>query len=115
VSLSNGNVEVFEFVATSAIPSWQSGSLRTVRDPDGDTGLIRMSISRDPGCFVPASLGDNCLVDYTAFPAIAWQIGGSGSSACIMTPGATYFLNLQPDQSCGTCLRQFQSQSVAPE
>lgn len=70
------------------------GTFITTSFPGGGDGSGLVSISRTPGCFNPAFLGPNCLSPLGPLPQVSWSLPPDDPSACVLTPGQSYYLNL---------------------
>ena len=86
----NGYVS-WRFTATSVVG--QFGTVATSDYPGDGDGHGQMSISRDPGCFNAAQLGNNCLSPVTRFVSVGWA-NGAAQFSCSLTPGSSYYVNL---------------------
>lgn len=78
---------------TSAVPG-DFGSIHALTEiPGSGDGMGIMSISRDPGCFTPASLGQFCYTSPTFTPSIGWTNSQVGAS-CFVGLGQSWHVNL---------------------
>ncbi len=71
----------------------QSGRVLTTEFPGGGSGVGVISISREPGCFDPAFLGENCLGPIQSGPTLDWTNDFS-LPGCRLEPGRSYYLNV---------------------
>jgi len=79
------------FTATQLATAF--GSVTTADFPGDGDGIGQMSISRTPGCFDQAHLGENCLSPAGRFASIGWM-NRTGPWACNLTPGENYYVNI---------------------
>lgn len=78
---------------TTAVAN-QFGSVHALTEiPGSGDGFGIMSISRDPGCFNPSSLGPRCLTTPSANPSIGWS-NAPAEFSCHVGTGQSWYVNI---------------------
>lgn len=91
---------------TASASATQFGTFSSSHFPGDGDGAGQVSISTSAGCFTQSALGANCLSGILDLPGASWSNQAS-SFACKLTPGGTYFMNVQFPSCAGTCGRDF--------
>lgn len=91
---------------TASASATQFGTFSSSHYPGDGDGAGQVSISTSAGCFTQAAVGANCLSGILDLPGVSWSNQASGF-ACKLTPGATYFMNVQFPSCAGNCGRDF--------
>lgn len=105
------NIGANQWVAlqfTASASATQFGTFSSSHYPgDGDgAGQVSISASNQAGCFTQSVLGTNCISGVLDLPGVSWSNQAS-AFACKLTPGTTYFMNVQFPVCAGTCGRDF--------